>query len=211
MKTYQQTEQLSYWQQNFGDIYTKRNHLDPNLLRARTAMWARILKSLTGRLPKTVLEVGSNIGVNLHALNNLIESRLIAMEPNAGCRKVLAGNGLISQEDILDGVASHIPLEDQSVELAFTSGVLIHIHPNQLEASCREIHRVSSRYLLCIEYFSDQPRQIPYRGEENLLFLRDFGSYYLDLFPQLEILDYGFFWRKITQLDNLTWWLFEKK
>ena len=71
-------------------------------------------------------------------------------------------------------------------------------------------HRVARRYIVCVEYFSDQPETIPYRGHSEVLFKRDFGSLWLDCFPDLRVLDYGFFWKRLTGLDNLTWWLFEK-
>ena len=98
-----------------------------------------------------------------------------------------------------------------AVDMAFTSGVLIHIHPDQLPASIEEIHRVARRYIVCIEYFSDKPEMIPYRGHDDRLFKRDFGGLYLDRFPDLQLLDYGFAWKRVTGLDNLTWWLFEKR
>ena len=95
--------------------------------------------------------------------------------------------------------------------MAFTSGVLIHIHPDDLLDSMGEIHRVAKRYVVCIEYFSDKPEMIPYRGHDDRLFKRDFGSYYLDNFPDLSVVDYGFSWKRLTGLDNLTWWVFEKR
>ena len=112
---------------------------------------------------------------------------------------------------MLDGLASSIPLPDGKVDLAFTSGVLIHIHPSKLLASCREVHRVTRQYLVCIEYFSDKDEEILYRGHAEALFKRDFGGFYLDNFSDLRVLDYGFAWKRLTGLDNLTWWLFEKQ
>jgi hypothetical protein len=95
--------------------------------------------------------------------------------------------------------------------MVFTSGVLIHIHPDHLLPSCSEMFRVAGRYIVCVEYFSDHAEGIQYRGNANVLFKRDFGGFWLDHFDQLALVDYGFFWRRVTGLDNLTWWLFEKK
>ena len=44
----------------------------------------------------------------------------------------------------------------------------------------------------------------------DLLFKNDFGSLYLDSFPDLKLVDYGFFWRRTTVMDDITWWLFRK-
>jgi pseudaminic acid biosynthesis-associated methylase len=104
-----------------------------------------------------------------------------------------------------------LPLQDAAVEFSFTSGVLIHIAPDDLLASCAEIYRVSSRYIACAEYFNPTPVEIEYRGHSGVLFKRDFGGYWLDNFLDLELVDYGFLWRRATGLDDLTWWLFRKR
>ena len=49
-----------------------------------------------------------------------------------------------------------------------------------------------------------------HRGREGPLFKRDFGALWLDLFPGLALVAYGFFLKRATGLDNLTWWLFAK-
>jgi len=53
------------------------------------------------------------------------------------------------------------------------------------------------------------------RGEvvsrrEGKLFKRDFGGFWWDVFPELTFVDGGFFWKRATGLDDLTWWLFAK-
>ena len=99
----------------------------------------------------------------------------------------------------------------RAVDFAFTSGVLIHIHPDDLLAACRDIHRVTRRYIGCLEYFSAEPEEVRYRDRDGLLFKRDFGGFWLDNFPDLRTLEYGFAWKRLTGLDNVTWWLFEKR
>lgn len=107
--------------------------------------------------------------------------------------------------------AFNLPLSDNAIDLVFTSGVLIHIHPDKLGKAADEIVRVAGKYVLCLEYFSNEPEERPYRGEEGLLFKRDFGSYYLDRFDCLECIDYGFVWKRANKLfDNVNWWLFKK-
>jgi pseudaminic acid biosynthesis-associated methylase len=173
-------------------------------------MWGPILRAMQGRPPAAILEVGANIGVNLRALRLLINAELYALEPNEAARHRLAADAVVLPERILDGTAAAIPLADGAVDLVFTSGVLIHIAPEALGEALGEMYRVSRRYLLSIEYFSDRPETIRYRGEDDLLFKRDFGSAWLERFPDLRLLDYGFLWKPVTNIDNLTWWLFEK-
>ena len=51
---------------------------------------------------------------------------------------------------------------------------------------------------------------VRYRGYDDMLYKRDYGSMMLDLFPDLHVIDYGFLWKRITDLDDVNYWLFEK-
>ena len=201
----------AFWQSRFGDEYIERNPMTPERLRQRTRMWGRILPCLEPDLPSSILEVGANIGINLMALDRLLSARLVAVEPNAMARERLAATGVVASADIIDGVGDAIALPDNAVDLAFTSGVLIHVDPDCLMQTYAELHRVSRRYLITIEYFSDKPEQVVYRGHHDRLYKRDFGAVWLDAFEDVELIDYGFFWKPATGLDNLTWWLFRKR
>ena len=205
------TAQAEFWRGEFGDTYAGRNAATSEHLRSRVAMWAKIMNAVVGDPPASILEVGSNIGNNLRALRTLTGAEMYAVEPNQQARNILVRDGVVPAANALDGLATKIGLADGAVDLAFTSGVLIHIHPDDLLASCAEIHRVSRRYIACIEYFSDKPEAIPYRGHSDKLFKRDFGGFWLDNFADLRVCDYGFLWKRLTGLDNLTWWLFEKR
>lgn len=176
----------------------------------RVQMWRRILQPLSPEIPKSCLEVGANVGINLRALRALHRIEMYALEPNANARGILIRDDVVPVTHVLDGSVESIGLADASVDLVFTSGVLIHVEPARLQAACQEMHRVARRYLLTIEYFAHDPEEKTYRGETGLLFKRDFGAFWLDQFPTLSVIDYGFFWKPATGLDNLTWWLFAK-
>ena len=206
-----ETRQSSIWRGEFGDAYTERNANSPQNISARIAMWGRIFKTLVGAQPGSILEVGANLGMNLQALGHLTSAELFAVEPNALARAKLMESQVLPANNISDCLAHDLRFPDESFDLVFTSGVLIHIHPDNLLSSCSEIHRVTRRYIVCIEYFSDKPEEIHYRGHDELLFKRDFGSFWLDNFPDLETRDYGFAWKRVTGLDNPTWWVFEKR
>ncbi len=205
------TPQIEMWRGAFGDAYTDRNLASPEMMGARIALWSEILGHTIAAPPCSILEVGANLGINLRALRAISAAHLYAVEPNDKARETLVHDGVVEPQDIRAGTATAIDLPDDVADLAFTSGVLIHIHPDQLLASCREIHRCSARWIGCIEYFADKPEMIPYRGEVDRLFKRDFGDFWLDNFPDLYITAYGFAWKRVTGLDNLTWWLFEKR
>lgn len=202
--------QLDTWRGDFGDSYTERNVADAAALRSRTKMWVQILRCIEGDTPSSILEVGANQGLNLRTLNHLTDAELFALEPNAKARQILLDDEVLQPQNLHDSFASSIPLEDGSVDMAFTSGVLIHVPPSDLLASCQEMHRVSRKFIVCAEYFSVEPEEIKYRGHDDLLFKRDFGDFWMSNFPDLKLRDYGFLWKRATDLDNLTWWVFEK-
>ncbi|MHB2168626.1 pseudaminic acid biosynthesis-associated methylase [Alsobacter sp. R-9] len=202
--------QIGMWRGEFGDRYIERNAATDAALRARTQLWAEILSGLGAAQPQSILEVGANIGINLRALRNLTAAEFFAVEPNDKAREKLVADGVVGKDRVRPGVATAIDFPDETADLAFTSGVLIHVPPADLERSCREIYRCARRYIVCIEYFSDKAESIHYRGHDDLLFKRDFGGFWLDLYPDLEPVKWGFAWKRTTGLDNLTWWLFRK-
>jgi pseudaminic acid biosynthesis-associated methylase len=206
-----ETEQTAFWRGDFGDEYAMRNVRDAKALRERTAMWARVLAPLAGSPPSSILEVGANIGINMAALGAVTGAELHAVEPNAHARAALATSGLVAKDRLHDATGDKLPFPDRSIDMVFTSGVLIHVAPERLEATCREMHRVAGRYIGCIEYFSVSPEEKSYRGHSGKLFKRDFGGYWWDLFPEMRLAGYGFFWKRVTGLDDLTWWVFEKR
>lgn len=203
---------LDEWRGAFGDSYISRNEDSAENIRRRVPMWARILRPLAGpsQPPASVLEVGANIGLNLRALSSPTGATLHALEPNATARQRLIDDGVLPQGQVLDGSAIDIGLTDESIDLVFTCGVLIHVSPEDLLAACREMHRVAKRYILSVEYFAQTPEERTYHSRDGLLFKRDFGSFWIDNFPDLELVDYGFFWKPATGIDDLTFWLFRK-
>jgi pseudaminic acid biosynthesis-associated methylase len=202
------SQALAQWCGEPGNAYIKRNR---PLIEARIALWSGILVQSFGggRYPDSFLEVGAGSGQNLEAIKALRpEAKTIAIEPNLSARSAMIESGIV--DDIRSGWATGIPCADDCAEMAFTSGVLIHIPPDRLLDACREIYRCSSRYIGCIEYFSADPEEKPYRGPAGRLWKRDFGSFWLDNFPGLKPLACGFAWKRMTGLDNLTWAVFEK-
>ncbi len=201
---------LDAWKGQFGDDYVVRGRATEEIVGVTARAFAEVLSHLEDSPPASILEVGANVGINLRAISGLTDAELYAVEPNANAREQLAADKVVPPERLFDAVATKLPLDDGAVDLAFTSGVLIHVPPEDLEAAYGEIHRVAARYILCIEYFSPKPVEIPYRGHEGMLFKRDFGGMWLDLFPTLEPVANGFFWSRTTGLDDLNWWLFRK-
>src|SRR4051794_21776408 len=120
------TEQESLWAGEFGREYAARNR-GADLVASNEALFARILGRTTD--VTSVIELGCNIGNNLHALRALLpEARLHGVEINEEAAAEVARWGGATVE-----TASIIGYEpDRQFDLAFTKGVLIHINPEKL-------------------------------------------------------------------------------
>lgn len=206
------------WLRAFGDDYVDRNPVTEEQISSRCIYFSNILNVIKndgrGDFPAEILEVGAGQGINLVALERIIHAadlkiKLYALEPNEKAREILKKSvnnvNVYETKDMLPtlDIGSH------SKELVFTMGVLIHVPSDILIPSVRELYRISSRYILCAEYFSPVERKIPYHGHDDALWLRDYGGVYMDNF-KLKLLGWGFCWKRITKMDDLTWFLFEK-
>lgn len=201
---------LKEWTGEFGNNYINRNELTNWKLKHGVKAFGRILKN---RKPKSILEIGSNIGLNQFFLSNMLkkETKLYAVEPNKKAYDILISNTNFTLTNSWNCSAFNLPISNSSIDLVFTSGVLIHITPKDLERATDEIVRVAQNYVLCIEYFSHNPEEVPYHNQDGLLFKRDFGSFYMDRYSTLKCIDYGFLWQHEFKIfDNLNWWLFKK-
>ncbi|MGH6822951.1 MAG: class I SAM-dependent methyltransferase, partial [Methylocella sp.] len=115
-----ETEQAAYWRGQFGDDYVRRNPLNATALRNRVAMWARILTLLAGSPPRSILEVGANIGINMAALAQLSGAELHGVEPNSTARDVLANSGFVDKVKVHDATGDALPFANDSIDMVFT-------------------------------------------------------------------------------------------
>ncbi|WP_282607902.1 pseudaminic acid biosynthesis-associated methylase [Pelagibius sp. Alg239-R121] len=207
-----ENEQINLWRGDFGTEYNARNAATEERVRNRTRFWSQALDSIRKRYgdSKSILEVGANVGINLRALRNLCDADLVAVEPNDQARENLVSDGVVPAEKTFAATGESLPFPDNSFDLVFTSGVLVHVSPDNLAQVCSEMHRVSRRVVMCAESFSSYPETIVYRGHTDKLFKRDFGAFWMEQFPSLKLIDYGFAWKPVTGLDNVTWWIFSK-
>jgi pseudaminic acid biosynthesis-associated methylase len=202
------TEQEAFWAGEFGTEYIQRNQGD-TLLASNLALFSNSLRA-TNNI-KTCIEFGANIGMNLHALKLLFPSiDLHAIEINGDAAAQLKNfipEKNVSQCSILEYSPS-VPMD-----LVLIKGVLIHINPNELPHVYDKLVTSCDRYLLVIEYYNPTPVAIPYRGHLDRLFKRDFAGEIMDRHPKMQLLDYGFVYRRDSNFpqDDCTWFLMEKR
>jgi pseudaminic acid biosynthesis-associated methylase len=195
------TKQLDFWKSDFGVQYTDRNDYSPE---TRVKAFREML---TGLEISKILEVGCNRGCNLISLSKLGNYRLIGVEPNTyAVEKARVASSHIA---ILEESGFNLPFKDSYFDVVFTAGVLIHIAAVDLPVIINEMYRTSGKYLLVVEYFAETETPITYRGNNDVLFKRNFKKLFLEQKPDLKCIREGF-WGKDNGFDDCTWWLFEK-
>lgn len=199
------TEQETFWAGRFGKEYMDRNRGNA-LLTSKTVFFGYALRAAPG--VRSIYEFGCNIGLNLKALSNIGDFELSGMEINPEAAEVARALGVA---DIVTGsILGEMP-ENNLYDMTFTSGVLIHINPEYLNAAYDNLWRLSRRYVLVAEYYNPTPVSVPYRGHGDRLFKRDFAG---DLIERhaLELVDYGFVYRRdnYAAMDDMTWFLLKK-
>jgi pseudaminic acid biosynthesis-associated methylase len=202
------TEQEFFWRGDFGNDYIDRNR-GLRRITSNAAFFSKVLNRTRG--VQSVLELGSNIGLNLIALRQLLPgSKLSAVEINEKAASILKEN--IPEIDLY--ITSILEFQPSKTwDLVFTKGVLIHINPNKLPVVYELIYKCSSRYVLVSEYYNPKPTEAVYRGHTGKLFKRDFAGEILEKFPDLSLIDYGFVYHRDPNFpqDDITWFLMEKK
>lgn len=202
-----QTEQEAFWAGEFGDQYIGRNP-SAKEMGARLALFAKIM-TRTSEVASAI-ELGANIGNNLKVLHQMFPAmELAAVEINDKAVQSLNawGKARVHHQSLLDFEP------DQEYDLAFVSGVLIHINPEVLPQVYDRLCGASRRYVCCIEYYNPSPVEISYRGHSGKLFKRDFAGEIMERLPALRLIDYGFVYHRDPNfpLDDLTWFLMEKR
>lgn len=201
------TEQEAFWAGEFGTDYISRNQSAAQLA-GNLARFGEIFNNV-GPLA-SVLELGANVGMNLRALHQLLPAAsLAAVEINPTAVSLLKELGYV--EAIHDSILDFEP--DRQWDLVFTSGVLIHINPDELSKVYDVMFRASRRYVLLAEYYNPTPVEVPYRGHGGKLFKRDFAGDLLDRHPGLQLVRYGFHYHRDNHFSHgdVTWFLLEKR
>ena len=200
-------EQQKFWKDDYAKEYIEKNkNFDAAL---GVECWKIMLQK--ARKINSVLECGSNIGRNISFLNSVIpQAKKSIIEISNPAFQYVTSKYDIDKS--FNGPILNSDFQDNSFDLTFTIGVLIHISPEDLLANMQKLYSYSGRYILIGEYFNRTPVMIDYQGEKDKLFKRDFGKLFMENF-KVQLLDYGFLWGHLYDkagFDDITWWLFEK-
>jgi spore coat polysaccharide biosynthesis protein SpsF len=163
-----------FWAGTFGDEYGRRNRV---VWEHRIPFWRRILEITRA---KTFCEAGVNAGWNFQAIRRI--------DPEASMSGVDVNQSAIesAQEfgfDVMKAPASDVAtlFGPSACDMSLTSGVLIHVAPDDLKATMQALIDVSSKWVLAVEYAADEEVAITYREHKGRLWKRPFGKLYEDL------------------------------
>ena len=187
------TPQLEIWNGKFGVEYTDRSSVD---IGARQKAFKKLLKGLP---VENVLEVGCGKGDNITALKKL-GYEVKGVEPLPYALNKARDSG----HEVVQGSCFSIPFPDKEFDLTFTAGVLMHVAPEDKASAVKELWRVTKSYLLVIEYYAPEEKSINYRGNKELLWLRDYSSWGKNLLEKGQL-------SRSNGFDNCTYWLFKKE
>lgn len=190
---------IEIWKGEFGERWTDRNaqnpfELDENYFDiygvTRTRLNERFLEDICR--DARILEVGANAGAQLRCLWRMGFRELYGVELlDYAVRQASEMGPPIS---LIQGNAFELPFDDKSFDLVFTSGLLIHIPPEDIDTVMREIARCSDHYLWGFEYYSENYTEVAYRDHDNLLWKGDFPAMYEEYTPfnivKKELIDY---------------------
>lgn len=207
----QTTPQERAWAGEFGNDY---HHRSPGSVKDNEVMFQRIFrkhpweKGAWGGI-ETILELGAGTGANVRALKAVFpQAKTTAVELNKAACMMMQSDSPEAQ--VIEGSLLNWQPARQW-DLVLTKGVLIHIAPQFLPAVYETIHKAAAKYILVAEYYSPYPVEVPYRGEHDRLWKRDFAGELLDKYRDLMLIDYGFTWRRdVHPQDDLTWFLLER-
>ena len=192
VKLMAKTQQEEVWNGEFGEKYTDRNIMSPDELDqlcidnygiSRTELNKEILDKLN---VARILEVGCNVGNRLLLLKKMGYTNLWGIELQEYAVEIARKR--TSGINIAKGSAFDIPYKNNFFDLVFTSGVLIHISPDDIDKVLDEMYRCTNKYIWGFEYYNSEAYQmVNYRGADSLLWKTDFAKLFLERYKDLKL------------------------
>ncbi len=187
-----ETPQTAVWSGEFGREYTDRNTFEIDALDSlyrnnygitRTQINQDFLGGIAH--DASFLEVGCNTGNQLLLLQRMGYTNLSGVELQPYALEIARTR--TRNISMAQGSALALPYDDASFDVVFTSGVLIHIAPEDIPRAVSEIHRVSKRFIWGLEYYAPNVTEVNYRQHDGLLWKMNYAQRYLDQFDDLEL------------------------
>jgi len=176
----------------FGEDYTERTEKDLELrdLHTLEETGERISTTLRRILPQdqlhSILELGCGLGHNLKILSHLVPTKnLVGVDFQK--QAVNSGSRLNENINFICMPADKYLNNCMRFDLILTRMLLIHVHPSKIERLIKLISR-KTRYLTCIEYYSEEYEEVPWRGQEGIVWKTNFCKLIKATIPDCEII-----------------------
>lgn len=192
------TNTTELWAGSFGTSYHERNRVQ---WQSRIEFWQSAIEYTNAT---RVFELGCGPGWNFRAIQ--------ACAPGVECF-----GADLNQEAVNEARAAGFevhPCHEQGIvglyepgtmDMTYTAGCLIHVPPQALERTMRQLIDLSGRYVLAVEYHLEEgEEEVEYRGVKGALWKRNYGKLYQDL--GLRLLSVGDAWPG----EGVTYYLLEK-
>jgi len=137
-------EEHEGWGGKFGDKYTKRNPKlsDFHYTNGKTRL--ELTKDFLDKLPRdiSILELGCNRGNATRIIHDMGFTNITGIDINV--------NAIIQiEKDFPEYIFIHSSIEDypptKKFDLVYTSGLLIHIHPNNIESTINKMKTLARK------------------------------------------------------------------
>jgi len=150
--------QQEYWKGSGGDRYAERNSEFHNV-EYEDGLRLDIFKSFLDKIPRdsTILEIGCSRGQTTKILKDMGFHKITGIDINQSAIQQ-------ARCDFPELTFIHKSVEDcifmLNFDLVITSGVLIHIHPDDLPKVIDKIKSLSNKYIFGYEYYSNLTKSI---------------------------------------------------
>jgi SAM-dependent methyltransferase len=177
-------EQEAFWRGEEGDLYIGRNPVDLEQRHSQRKDFFDLFENLDRDC--FILEAGCNIAGNLQILSSMGFENLFGVDINQKAVNFCRTNLPLFR--VVQGSVLRLPYPDDSFDVVFTSGVLIHQDPHKnLAETMKEIIRCSKNLIIGFEDYSDTIKNMSYRARTELHWPSPFSRLWENNMP-IEIL-----------------------
>jgi SAM-dependent methyltransferase len=120
---------------------------------------------------ETICEVGCNVGNNLAHFPKT--ARITGIDSNDTALAIARTR--YPYHDIKSGDITKLPFPDDTFDLVFTRGVLIHMPQDTLKQSMMELLRITKKWIFNLEYYGTDGKPAEWARAENMLWYRNMG------------------------------------
>ncbi|AJM91756.1 Methyltransferase type 11 [Nitrosopumilus piranensis] len=145
------SKNLMNYDENFWKKYADENEVRYN------EEFAKFTKDLAISLRCTsVLEVGCGTGIDLRLFPETFQ--IYGADPNEYALDIAKEK--LPVANFKKGIITDLPFEDSSIDFVFTHGLLNYLDDDTLEKGIAEMYRVTGKYIMNCETFSDVEKEI---------------------------------------------------